>query len=126
MFCIIIVQLIRTCVCVFGMVSLMFGSSFSIKYDKSNIRKGNLYSKHETGVIAVFNPTGEIKPLYFEYQDINGELNQIKISNILDTKEEHYAGLPTIIYVFESFIHGKNVQCALRYHVTGHYWELLY
>lgn len=105
---------------------LMFGSSFSIKYDKSNTKKGNLYSKHETGVIAVFNPTGEIKPLYFEYQDINGELNQIKISNILDYKEEHYAGLPTLVYICESFICGRNIQCTLRYHVTGHYWELLY
>ena len=104
----------------------MFSSSFSIKYNKDNTKKGNLYSKHETGVIAVFNPTGEIKPLYFEYQDINGELSQIKISKILDSKKEHFAGLPTIVYICETVLQGKDVQCVLRYHVTGHYWELLY
>ncbi len=104
----------------------MFGSSFIIKYNKNNTKKGKLYSRHETGVIAVFNPMGEIKPLYFEYQDINGKLSQIKIDRILDSSKEHFAGLPTIIYICETFINERNVQCGLRYHVTGHYWELLY
>lgn len=104
----------------------MFGSSFSIKYNKDNLKRGNLYSKQETGVIAVFNPVGDIKPLYFEYQDINGDLQKLKINTIIDSKHEHFAGLPTIVYICETIIGGKNIRCVLRYHVTGHYWELLY
>jgi hypothetical protein len=104
----------------------MFNSSFSIECNSSNAKSGTLYSKLETGVIAVFNPNGKIKPLYFQYKDLYGEDHNIKIDSILSSKEEQYAGLPTIIYSCYAIIQNKRVQCLLRYHITEHHWELLY
>jgi hypothetical protein len=105
---------------------IMFNSSFSIEYSTDNAKSGTLYSKLETGVIAVFNPNGKIKPLFFQYTDLYGDNHNIKIDNILSSKEEHYAGLPTIVYSCDAIIQNKRVQCILRYHVTEHHWELLY
>lgn len=89
-------------------------------------KTGTLYSKLETGVIAVFQPNGNIKPLYFQYKDLYGEQQNIKIDSILSTKEEHYAGLPTILYSCIAIMENKKVECILRFRVTEHYWELLY
>jgi hypothetical protein len=104
----------------------MFNASYSIEYTSDNIKNGALYSKLDAGVIAVFNPNGKIKPLYFQYKDIYGDDHNIKIDNILSSKEEHYAGFPTIVYSCDAIIQNKKVHCILRYHVTEHLWELLY
>jgi len=105
---------------------IMFNSSFSIEYSSTNAKSGTLYSKLETGIIAVFNPNEKIKPLYFQYTDSYGDDHNIKIYNIHSSKEEHYVGLPTIVYSCDAIIKSKRVQCILRYHVTEHHWELLY
>jgi hypothetical protein len=104
----------------------MFNSSFSIDFSAENSKNGILYSKLETGVIAAFNPNGKIKPLYFQYNDLYGDGNNIKIESILSSKEDHYAGLPIIVYSCMAIIQNKRLQCVLRYHITEHYWELLY
>lgn len=104
----------------------MFNSSFSIEYSLDNAKSGTLYSKLETGVIAVFNPNGQIKPLYFQYKDLGGNRHNIKIESILSVKEEHYAGLPIIVYTCYAIIQNKRIQCILRYHIDEHHWELLY
>ncbi|MDF2589913.1 MAG: hypothetical protein K0S41_3754 [Anaerocolumna sp.] len=104
----------------------MFDASYSIEFSSDNAKSGTLYSKLETGVIAVFNSNGKIKPLFFQYKDIYGDDHNIKIDNIISSKEEHYAGLPCIIYSCTAIIQNKRLQCTLRYHVAQHYWELLY
>jgi hypothetical protein len=104
----------------------MFNSSYHIETPSNNVKSGTLYSKLDTGVIAAFNPNGKIKPLYFQYTDLSGENHNIKIDTILSSKEDHYAGLPTIVYTCNAIIQNKKVQCTLRYHVTEHYWVLLY
>ncbi len=103
----------------------MYKSS-STETSHNHTKTGTLYSKLETGVIAVFQPNGNIKPLYFQYKDLYGEQQNIKIDSILSTKEEHYAGLPTIIYSCIAIMENKKVECILRFRITEHYWELLY
>ncbi len=104
----------------------MFNTSFSIEFPSDNPKSGILYSKLETDVIAAFNRKGKIKPLYFQYTDLYGENHNIKIDSVLSSKEEHYAGLPVIVYSCTAVIENKRLQCNLRYHVTEHYWEILY
>lgn len=104
----------------------MFKTTSSIEYPFGNSKSGTLYSKLETGVIAVFQPSGKIKPLYFQYKDLYGDEHNIKIDTILSSKEEHYAGLPTIIYNCTAVIGNRKVECNLRYRVQEHYWEILY
>ncbi len=104
----------------------MFNSSLSIEYSSDNTKSGTLYSKLETDVIAVFNRNGKIKPLFFQYTDLYGDNHNIKIDTILSSKEDHYAGLPIIVYSCNAIIHNKRVQCILRYHVKEHHWELQY
>ena len=104
----------------------MFNSSYSIEFVTPNIKIGTLYSKLETGVIAVFNVNGKIKPLYFQYTDLYGDIQNIKIESILSSKDEQYAGLPIIVYFCNAVIQDKKVQCLLRYHITEHHWEILY
>ena len=104
----------------------MFNSSFSVDFPSDNSKSGILCSKLETGVIAAFNPKGKIKPLYFQYSDIYGEDNKIKIESILSYKEDHYAGLPMIVYSCLAIMQNRRIQCVLRYHITEHFWELLY
>ena len=104
----------------------MFNTSFSVDFPTGNAQSGILYSRLETAVIASFDPVGKIKPLYFEYKDLYGDDNSIRIESILSSKEEHYAGLPVIIYTCIAIIENKKLQCRLRYHISEHYWELLY
>ncbi|QHQ61019.1 hypothetical protein Ana3638_09770 [Anaerocolumna sedimenticola] len=104
----------------------MFNTSYSVDFPSANSQSGILYSKLETGVIAAFNPAGKIKPLYFQYKDLYGDDNNIKIESILSSKEDHFAGLPVIVYSCMAIIQNRRLQCNLRYHVTEHYWELLY
>ncbi len=104
----------------------MFDTSFSVDSPSNNTKSGILYSKLETGVIAAFNPAGKIKPLYFQYKDLYGEDNNIKIESVLSSREDHYAGLPVIVYSCMAVIENKKLPCKLRYHITEHYWELLY
>ncbi len=104
----------------------MFNSSFSINFPTGNTQSGILYSKLETGVIAAFNPAGKIKPLYFQYKDLYGDDNNIKIESVLSSKEEIYADLPVIVYSCMAIVQNKRLQCNLRYHISEHYWDLLY
>jgi hypothetical protein len=104
----------------------MFKTSSSIDFPFGNTKSGTLYSKLETGVIAVFQPNGKIKPLYFQYKDLYGDDHNIKIDSILSSKEEHFAGLPTIIYSCIAVIENRRLECILRFRVTEHYWEILY
>lgn len=104
----------------------MFKTNASIEFSSSGLKTGTLYSKLETGVIAVFQPSGKIKPLYFQYKDLYGDEHNIKIDTILSSKEENYAGLSTIVYTCTALISNRKVECTLRYRVTEHYWEILY
>ncbi|MGB8455685.1 MAG: hypothetical protein WCD89_25625 [Anaerocolumna sp.] len=104
----------------------MFNHSFSIDFSAGDSRNGNLYSKLETGVIAAFNPEGRIKPLYFQYKDSYGDNNNVKIESVLTFKDDHYAGLPVIVYSCMAIVQNKRLPCNLRYHIAEHYWELLY
>ncbi len=104
----------------------MFDTSFSVDFPSDNAKSGILYSKLETAVIASFNAAGKIKPLYFQYTDLYGDDSSIKIENVLSSKEDHYAGLPVIIYSCVAVVQNKRLQCKLRYHIIEHYWEILY
>ncbi|GEM_PF-3229669 len=104
----------------------MFDTSFSADFPSGNAKSGILYSRLETAVIASFNSAGKIKPLYFQYKDLCGNDINIKIESVLSSKEEHYAGLPVIIYSCMAAAGNKRLECRLRYHIMEHYWEILY
>lgn len=105
---------------------IMFNSSYSIEFATNNIKIGTLYSKLEAGVIAAFSANGMIKPLYFQYIDLYGDIHKIKIESILSSKDEQYAGYPIIIYFCNAVIQDKKVKCLLRYRIIEHHWEILY
>jgi hypothetical protein len=104
----------------------MFITSFAVTSPSGQSLSGNLYSKLETGVIAAVSPNGNMKPLYFEYKDLSGNDNYIKINEVFNNKEDYYAGLPIIVYSCNAFINNSYRPCLLRYHVLEHFWELVY
>ncbi|BCJ93346.1 hypothetical protein acsn021_09150 [Anaerocolumna cellulosilytica] len=103
----------------------MFITSFAVNPSGQSLN-GTLYSKLETGVIVAIAPNGNMKPLYFEYKDLSGNDNYIKINEVFDPKEDYYAGLPMIVYSCTAFISNKCQPCLLRYHILEHFWELMY
>jgi hypothetical protein len=80
----------------------------------------------ETSVIASFNPAGKIKPLYFQYKDFYGDNTNIKIESVLSSKEEIIDNLPVITYSCQANIQNRKLLCKLQYHISEHYWEILY
>ncbi len=104
----------------------MFNTSHTVDFSTGNKQSGSLYSKLETAVIASFNPAGKIKPLYFQYKDLYGDGNNIKIDSVLSCKEENYDGVPVILYSCMAIVLDKRIQCSLIYHVPEHYWELVF
>ncbi|WFR56350.1 hypothetical protein QA584_22455 [Anaerocolumna sp. AGMB13025] len=104
----------------------MFDNSYSYGFSSGNKQNGILYSKLETSVIASFNPAGKIKPLYFQYKDFYGDNTNIKIERVLSSKEETIDTLPVITYSCQANVQSRTLQCKLRYHISEHYWEILY
>lgn len=74
-------------------------------------------------VIAVFNPSGQVKPLYLRLEDENHALITLAVQRVLYRREEKYGGLRCFRYTCEVGDTGQPHHIIdLYYHIETHKW----
>ncbi len=76
-------------------------------------------------VMATFNTVGGIKPNFVRLEDKEHKVHTHKIENILYTKDEKYAGIPTLVFCCNIMIDNCLKMIKLRYQIDSHTWVLL-
>ena len=77
-------------------------------------------SRQPISVMAVFNPTGDFKPVYFAVKDSYGEGCKIEITGIKHSKDVHGGKSFCCTYLSG----GQQRECILTYYGTDHRWVL--
>ncbi|WP_343208720.1 hypothetical protein [Anaerolentibacter hominis] len=76
-------------------------------------------------VIAVFNPSGEVKPLFLQAEGAQYSLLRLKINRVLSVREEQYGGIRCFHYVCETILPGDRIRLLdIYYHIDTHRWLL--
>lgn len=76
-------------------------------------------------VNATFNVQGKIKPIYIRLEDEEHVLQTYKIENIVYSREENFAGVPTLIYCCNIRVGDCMQMINIKYHVKTHQWVLI-
>lgn len=84
-----------------------------------------LYKNYPIDIIAVFNPVGQIKPLYLRVENEAHRLITLKVNRILNYKEEQYGGIHRIHYYCDIITHhNQHTTCDVYYYIDTHKWIL--
>lgn len=75
-------------------------------------------------LISACSTKGELRPLWFRYENEEHGVETIQIEQIVSSKEERYCGMNYIGYVCWTALEGQRHLVELRYHVSSHQWKL--
>jgi hypothetical protein len=73
-------------------------------------------------VRATFNVEGKIRPDYIRLKDDAQTLHTYKIDHVEFTKEEHFAGIHSILFVCYISVEEIRQQVRLKYMIDNHKW----
>lgn len=74
--------------------------------------------------LCITSTMGELKPLWFRYEDNNHSIVKVNISNILSCKEVKTAGSKSIVFTCEAISNNNLAIVELQYLVSSHKWML--
>lgn len=73
--------------------------------------------------IVTFSKGKKPMPYKFRYEE-NGELQTVKIDNIVDIQEQKIAGISSLVYLCQSVINNVEKRYELKYVIKECRWEL--
>ncbi len=73
------------------------------------------------GVVAAFNPMGEIKPVYVQLMDENSSLQTYKIE-VNSSRPEKYSGINTILYFCTFYKNDLKQELKIKFYFDSHKW----
>jgi len=76
-------------------------------------------------VIAVFNPSGRIKPLYIRAEASDHTLHTFPVRRVLLSRREHYGGIRRVHYQCEVDPGSGSLECMdIFYNIDTHRWMI--
>jgi hypothetical protein len=75
-------------------------------------------------VNATFNVQGRIKPIYIRLEDEEHVLQTYKIESIVYSREENFAGIPTMVFCCNIRVGDCMQMINIKYHVKTRQWVL--
>lgn len=82
-------------------------------------------SNSNVDVIATFNTSGEVKPLFVRIEDESHMLHTCKIEKINQIKEEKVSGINYIQFYCMYEIDNMECEIILRYYIPSHKWCMI-
>ena len=74
--------------------------------------------------LCVTSTVGDLKPLWFRYEDEYHNVVKVEISNVLSCKETKIAGCLSLVYTCESILNSSISIVELQYLIGSHKWVL--
>ena len=74
--------------------------------------------------LCITSTMGDLKPLWFRYEDNSHSIIKVNILNILSCKESKIAGCKSIVFTCEAVLDDNLAIVELQYLVASHKWML--